>query len=375
MTEWVAGKAIWVIAKGYAPDEGGMQTYARGVAEAYLRAGAIVTVFTQTSIGPRDVELGGLRLLDVGPVNGARLFLRLVRAMRRALVHGPTPEFVHGTTWRTSVLPMLLGLPYVTTFHGREFMYGGVVPHATMRLVAQRARKIIAVSHYTAARLRERLGPRHADLLVSWNGATLDPGQSPGLAERDTDPPLLLSLCRLEPRKNIAACLEACARLAKRGSDFRYVIAGRGPELPMLRALNARLGLENSVEIAGFVPDAEAAELYRRAAIFLHPQVARDADRDFEGFGIVIADAMAAGAVPIVGEAGGAAELVEDGVSGLVVDGLDRAALASALAGLLDNPGARRTMAAAANARAGAYFTWDRHIDPILSYLGGMRSP
>lgn len=359
----LAGRRIWVMAKGYAAEEGGMQTYAEGVARAYAAAGAIVTVFTQTKAGPRQGPHGPVLLTDVGAHRPALLPWRLTRAMRRQVRAEGAPHLVHGTTWRTSLLPMVLGLPYATTFHGREFMYGGGVRVALMRRIARRAGVVCAVSAYSAGKLRQRLGAGCPSITVAWNGL----GDDAPEPARPNDPPLIFSLCRLEPRKNIAACVTALARLRNEGLAFRYVIGGRGPALAEVRELVARLQLSDRIEVAGFLPTEETARLYAEADIFLHPQVAADGGRDFEGFGIAIADAMAAGCAVVVGAEGGAIELIEQGVTGLAVDGRDQAALENAIRHLLTRAGDRRAFAHAAQTHARATFRWDRHVERIVT--------
>lgn len=362
----IMGRPIWVMAKGYTPDEGGMQTYAQAVAEAYAAAGADVTVFTQTSAGPRELNIDNCRVVDIGPVKGLRVLTRFLSRLRKSLKSGSHPVFVHGTTWRTSVIPMLLGLPYITTFHGREFMYPSGVVLAVMRKVAATAKAVIAVSHYSADKLAPRLGLPAHDIAIAWNGI----GFSPKLRLRPMGAiPLLFTLCRLEPRKNVQACVHACAAMKQRGLAFHYVIAGRGPELETVRSLVTQLDLDDCIEVAGFVHADRAAQLYADCDIFLHPQIRADDGRDFEGFGIAIADAMIAESAVIVGSDGGSVELVENGVSGIALDGTDQSAIHTALADLLVDESQRRVMASAAKERAQSLFTWDRHIDTVLAAL------
>ncbi|WP_162301950.1 glycosyltransferase family 4 protein [Croceibacterium ferulae] len=364
----LSGQRIWVMAKGFAAEEGGMQTYAEGVAHAYAAAGAKVTVFTQTSNGPRHGPHGPVLLVDVGARPSPLLPWRLATAMRRQAGAEGAPQLVHGTTWRTSLLPMVLGLPYATTFHGREFMYGGRTRLALMRRIAQRARVVCAVSEYSAGKLRQRLGPECPPVTVAWNGLGEDaPGPAPAQVN---EPPQIFSLCRLEPRKNITACVTALARLRDEGFAFRYVIGGRGPALAEVQELVLRLKLSDCVEVAGFLPAEETARLYAETDIFLHPQVAADGGRDFEGFGIAIADAMAAGCAVVVGAEGGAIELIEDGVTGLAVDGHDQAALENAIRRLLTGADRRKALARAAETHARATFRWDRHVERILAAAG-----
>lgn len=364
----LASQAIWVMAKGYAPDEGGMQSYAQGVAEAYAAAGADVTVFGQSDAGPREVKLGPVRLIDVGPGKSLRVPLLLLQAMRLHLRSAGHPALVHGTTWRTSILPLLLNLPFVTTFHGREFMAGGELRRLLMLNIARRAIAIVTVSRFSADRLRARLGPQCPDPMILWNGLSVG---FEDISSREDEGgnavPTILSLCRLEERKNIAACVRACAVLHREGIPFRYMIAGRGPEYDTIRALVNELDLADVVQVLGRVSADRVAELYREADIFLHPQIEVDGARDFEGFGITIADAMAQGIAVIAGNAGGPAEIIEDGVTGLLVNGERDQEIVAALRRLLMTSVTRDRLASRGRKQALDYFRWDKHVAAILA--------
>lgn len=360
---------VWVMAKGYAPDEGGMQSYAQGVAEAYAAAGLDVTVFGQSAAGPRRERVGAVRLIDVGPGKSVAVPWKLLTAMRQQLRRTGGPIFVHGTTWRTSLLPWLLRLSYVTTFHGREFMGGGAVARRVMLRLVRDAKAVVTVSRYSAVRLRRRLGPACPEPMVLGNGLSVSaiPSERPGSA---LDAPVtILSVCRLEPRKNIAAGVRACAVLRQEGLQFRYLVAGRGPEFEALRAQVRDAGLQRCVKILGKVPSARLSGLYTCADIFLHPQVGIDDERDFEGFGITVADAMAAGLATIAGTHGGPGDIIQDGETGLLVDGEDDEAVTAALRTLVSRSDLRRKLGRAGREHALATFRWDRHAAAILDRL------
>lgn len=345
------------MAKGYAPDEGGMQTYARCVAEAYAGLGARVTVFTQSSAGPRHIVLDGVELIDIGPGKGVGVAWRLWRALRRQRRLGPAPSIVHGTTWRTSLLPALMKLPLITTVHGREIMHRRGPTAWLLRWVLARARRIVAVSGYTRDRLAEAVPGARA--VVAWNGVSA--GIRTGELADGDDVPVILTLCRLERRKNVHGALAAIAVLVERGYRLRHIVCGRGPELTGLTRQVETLGLVAHVEIKGFVPQDEALALYARADIFLHPQIAVDDGRDFEGFGIAIADAMAARTACVVGRDGGTPEMFPTQDLGFVVDGENTAAIVDALEMLLRDPALRARMAQNAFAWATRNLTWRRH--------------
>jgi phosphatidyl-myo-inositol dimannoside synthase len=363
----LSGRSLWVMAKGFAPDEGGQQMYAEQVALAYQRLGASVTVFTQTSAGPRRTLHHAMTLIDIGAGKSVAVPFKWIAALRRELRVAGKPDFLHATTWRTSVPPMLLGLRYAATFHGREFMYVRGIAKRILRSAARRASPPIAVSHYSGAKLTERLGKDVSPPVIAWNGTSFDPLPRASVPSATVN---IMTLCRLEPRKNILAALQAAAFLKQSGLKFHYRICGRGPDYQMLCDYVTAQNLGSHIEMLGFVSSAQVRQLYAEADIFLHPQIALDEGRDFEGFGIAIADAMLAGCAAIVGSEGGPAELVEDAVSGLIVDGRDVGAIAAALRVMITDPDSQHKMAKAGREFVADIMTWDKHVALILDAGG-----
>jgi glycosyltransferase involved in cell wall biosynthesis len=117
----------------------------------------------------------------------------------------------------------------------------------------------------------------------------------------------LLSVCRLRSWKGIETCLHAAARL--KDVPFRWEFVGSGQEVYVasLRRLVRELGLEDRVHFHGEVPPNQIHEYYRKADLFVLLS-------DYEPFGIVLLEAMAAG-VPIVATRTGGIPSVTDGDS------------------------------------------------------------
>jgi glycosyltransferase involved in cell wall biosynthesis len=107
------------------------------------------------------------------------------------------------------------------------------------------------------------------------------------------------------------------------------------------------------VTFLGWVPNADLPPYYRAAAVSVIPSLE-------EGFGIPAAEAMGCEVAVVASDAGGLPEVVEDGVTGLVVPRGDPAALARAIGSLLADPDRRREMGQAGRARALRLFDWDR---------------
>jgi len=153
----------------------------------------------------------------------------------------------------------------------------------------------------------------------------------------------------VEPRKNLAGLAAAFALLERR--DLTLALVGPQGWNEDIRSHLAPI--ESQTRVLGFVGENELGALYEHAAAFCYPSL-------LEGFGMPVLEAMAAGA-PVVTSKGTATEEVLGGC-GIAVDPLDPAAIADALASLVDDAAQRSRFASLARQRA-AEFTWDRTAD------------
>ncbi len=153
--------------------------------------------------------------------------------------------------------------------------------------------------------------------------------------------------CSRRWRDSVPACLGA-----------RYVIVGDGPHQGQLEADVHALGLTDIVHFAGPARDEDMPAWYAAADVFVMPN--RSDGVDFEGFGMVFLEAAAAGKPTIGGRSGGVPEAVEDGVTGLLVDGADVGDLEKAMAALAESRELRAQYGIAGRERAVRRFSWDR---------------
>ena len=186
---------------------------------------------------------------------------------------------------------------------------------------------------------------------------------------------VLYTLARLEPRKGIGQTLRGLAQLHRAGQlphNWMYVVAGRGPQRRELEQLAHQLGLDERVHFLGFVPDEDVAARYQAADIFI--QTNREIDGDTEGFGIVFLEANACGVPVIGGAAGGTADAIEEGETGLRVDAEDVSAVAAAIRTLVSDPVLRRSMGQRGAARVRDQFTLPGARERFRSLLDSVLS-
>jgi phosphatidylinositol alpha-1,6-mannosyltransferase len=272
-----------------------------------------------------------------------------------------------------------LARPYGLVLHGAEITVPGRLPgsRALLGRVLRGAAEVIAAGGYPAAE-GERATGRPLPVTVVPPGVDtsrfvpLDVegrAKARALFDLPADGRLVVSLSRLVPRKGMDVLVEAAALLAPERPDLTVAIGGSGRDRARLERLVGRTGAP--VRLLGRVPDADVPALYGCADVYAMVCRNRWAGLEQEGFGIVFVEAAAAGVPQVAGASGGAAEAVADGETGVVVRTPgDPAAVAGALAGLLDDPARRAALGAAARRRAVAEFGYDvlaRRLAEVLA--------
>jgi glycosyltransferase involved in cell wall biosynthesis len=149
-------------------------------------------------------------------------------------------------------------------------------------------------------------------------------------------PPRIGALGRLHAEKGFDILLEAAARLRDRGRDFRLTIAGEGPAAADLKALSVRLGLGAQVDFPGWVSPPES--LLGKLDLFV-------CSSRTESFGLVVIEAMAAGAPVVATDIEGPRILLAEGRYGRLAPPEAPDALAEAMAAALGDPQASLAMA------------------------------
>ncbi len=270
-----------------------------------------------------------------------------------------------------------LGLPSVITMHGGDVYVnpeqGYDFPtrwyvRPALRWTLRHAGALTAITD-DCRQHALRAGAPDESIHLVFNGTDLrrfSPA-APTVLSRSGDPrfgPSMIFACRqLFPRKGIRFLIEAAAQLKPRFPDLKVVVAGDGFERPELIRLAERLGVAADVTFLGWVPNIDLPPYYRAAAVSVIPSLE-------EGFGIPAAEAMGCETPVVATDAGGLPEVVEHGVTGLIVPRGDATALADAIGSLLADPARRAAMGRAGRARALRLFDWDRSAEQFEQIYG-----
>jgi glycogen(starch) synthase len=278
------------------------------------------------------------------------------------------PDVVHAHDWLVThpaiALADFLGVPLVATIHATEAgRHSGWLSqplnqqiHSVEWWLANRADALITCSAAMRAEVAHLF--EVPDIEVIHNGISprgwRPPAASVRAARAAHSPdgaPVVVYFGRLEWEKGVHDLLAALPRVRRAFPGTRLVVAGQGRQASALVEQARKLRVRRSVDFVGHLPDRSLVALLAAADVVVLPS-------RYEPFGIVALEAAAAGAPLVASTAGGLAELVVDGVTGLSVTPGDVAGIASAVRTVLTDPASAARRARAAKSRLAAEFDW-----------------
>ncbi|MCS7107177.1 MAG: glycosyltransferase family 4 protein [Acidilobaceae archaeon] len=340
---------IAFVTDSYKPKIGGIESAVRNIAYTLAEEHEVFVITSARKIGGYRVEEDGP--VRVVRVDSGRLYykgvtlnplsaLTLTKALKELkpdVVHG------HGLFSTLSLIGVLaarrLKRPSLLTAHS---FIGRDTPRyvvGTLRLLLQRVDLVTAVSKAVAEEVYKRLRPR--EIFVTYNCVRMEEWSREEPLELPGDP-VVVSVIRLVPRKNPLALLKVAERMKREAPGGVLYIVGDGVlRKPLERRAQAR-GLNNLVFLG-----AASGESLRRVLAASHLFVL---PTKLEAFGLSALEAMAMGMPVVAMQSGGVAELVEDGISGLLAR--DEEELAALTARLASDSVALKVMGERARERA-----------------------
>jgi glycosyltransferase involved in cell wall biosynthesis len=323
---------------------------AMGVATTLIPVPAALTVIGDAGAGgPAGNSIGQKQLLGK-LLMAFPATVGYVSKLRRA-IRAAAPEVVHSNGAKMHVLGAWAtprGLPLV--WHIHDYVSSRPLMSRLLRAHARRCSAALAISDSVASDVNHVCGPRMRRVYPVHNaidlkefcpeGPKTDLDELAGMALAENGVVRIGLLATMARWKGQEVFLKAISMLPKDLPFRAYIVGGplyRTPgsqyQVEELSGLAARLGISDRVGFAGFVDDPAAG--IRSLDVVVH------ASTEPEPFGRVIVEGMACGRAVVASAAGGASELISDGVNALGHPPGDAAALARCLAELIANPGLR----------------------------------
>lgn len=280
-------------------------------------------------------------------LQGAYICARLLPGSGIGHLHA---HFAHSPTSVALFAAALSGLPFSFTGHAKDVWTQN--PRELGRKIGQAA--FVVTCTGTNKVYLESLNQAGTRIHAVRHGIDLQHFAFRPRTEAPQPPYQLLTVARLTAKKGLPTVLQALAEL-RRQCDARLTLVGAGDDEAELRRLVVDLGLRDVVDFAGVQPHERVRQELARAHVFvLGSRITKNGDRD--GIPNVLAEAMASG-LPVVATAVSAIpELVEHGVSGLLVPPQDPQAMAQAVLRALTDLPWRQASTVAARARVEAIF-------------------
>jgi glycosyltransferase involved in cell wall biosynthesis len=271
-------------------------------------------------------------------------------------------HFLHTPASVARYAALLSGLPWSVSAHAKDIW---TLPEWEKREKLADCRWLVTCTAAGAAHLRN-LTPDPKRVALLYHGLDLRRFDSPPEPPPAAAGPLrLLSVGRAVPKKGLDDLLAALARLPP-DLDWRLVHVGGGEALASLRRDAERLGIAQRVQWLGPQPQEQVIEQYRCADLFVLPcRVAADGDRD--GLPNVLMEAQSQRLACVSTRLSGVPELILDGVTGLLVEPRDVAALSAAIGRLLADPELRQRLAEAGYRRVRGQFRMDAGISELVT--------
>jgi phosphatidylinositol alpha-mannosyltransferase len=315
---------------------GGVQFHIRDLAEHLIRRGHEVSVLApaddETPLPPYAVSAG--RAVPV-PYNGsvARLNFGFLSAARvRRWLHDGAFDVIHIHEPTSPSLGLLACWaaqgPIVATFHtSNPRSRAMIAAYPILQPALEKIRARIAVSEYARRTLVEHLG---GDAVVIPNG--VDVGFfADAEPKEEWQGGTIGFIGRIdEPRKGLPVLMRALPKILAERPGTRLLVAGRGDEKEAVAGLPERL--RDRVEFLGMVSDEDKARFLRSVDVYVAPNTGG------ESFGIILVEAMSAGAPVLASDLDAFAQVLDGGAAGELFANEDADALATAAVRLLGDP-------------------------------------
>ncbi|UCC94475.1 MAG: glycosyltransferase family 4 protein [Candidatus Omnitrophota bacterium] len=227
---------------------------------------------------------------------------------------------------------------------------------------------IVGVSEQTQEALRKEFGVDEKKIFVIYDGIDMEkfkPDKEKGESIRKKlslteNNQVLLIAGVAHKQKGMHIGLQAFAKIKKEFKNVKLMIVGEGPQLPELKKLTKKLGIEKDVIWCGFISNEDISFYYNAADIFLNPTIR------VEGLSLVTVEAMACGLPSVITRIGGTQSTIDEGISGFFIKPRDASSLAEKTIKILTDSSLSKKMGRGAREKALRKFSKEKMIADYL---------
>lgn len=352
------------------PAYGGVEKYVLELSKQLVALGNQVTVVCADEPHGESCAVQGLktiRLPYIAKVANTNITPRLfgtLMSQKFDVIHTHIP-----TPWSADIsalVSLLRQKRLFVTYHndltgqGVSGFVAGLYNFTFLHLVLWRANKII-ITQPKYLEYSRHLKLHKKKVITIPLGVTL-PLTVPGVKRKANQVFFMSVLDKHHEYKGLGILLDAMSKVKDRRPEARLLVGGGGELIGKYGQLAKMLGISDSVEFVGYLPDKELAELYSSSSVFVLPSVNK-----LEGFGIVALEALSYATPVITTHFAGSSDIIVRNKAGLIVPPGDAAVLANAITTLLEDHGEAQSMGVRGAAAVGREFGWDSIARRMLS--------
>lgn len=338
-------KNILVITNDFGPRTGGIETFVIGLLERIVDCNVIV--FTSQQGDTSEYDQQWLKKFGVQVIRDrSRILLPSVRVAKRA--KGITQSHNVEVLVFGAAAPLALMAPrlrkagikkIIALTHGHEVWWARIFPfNLAMRRIGNSVDHLTYLGEFTRQAISRSLSQKSIDSMVKIAPGIDTSHFSPqaDAIHRRTElglegKKIIVSVGRLVHRKGQDKLIEAFPTIVREIPNAHLLIVGEGPYRTHLEKLVERLSLKENVTFVGRIFYDDLPSYLSASDVFVMPSRSRFFGLEVEGLGIVYLEASAC-AIPVVaGISGGAPDAVQEGITGLCVDGTNAAQIAEAV--------------------------------------------
>ncbi len=276
---------------------------------------------------------------------------RIIREKRIDIVHSHTADALADAAVCKLLTP---GLRFIHTYHFGNYPHRAPGDLRMEKLFSRFATRLYAVGEVQRRAIQDVLHLSDVRLGKVWNGVAFAAFREAAKHRKPAvkapgEPVVIATLATFIEQKGLFDLLAVAKKLRAERDNVRFVIIGDGKLRPRLEAAIRELGLEDTVQLPGWVQDA-AHNALPAADIFFQPSL-------WEAMSIALLEGMAAGKAVVATRVGENPHVVEDGKDGLIVEKQDIDGMTAALRRLVDDADLRARLGAAAYAKVENRFT------------------
>ncbi|WP_404428704.1 glycosyltransferase family 4 protein [Sutcliffiella horikoshii] len=331
---------------------GGLGQHVWQLSRQLAKAGHDVSVVTPHCLGaPEKETVEGIKVYRAKEVEisyddfhlfVAQTNMNLVERVRNISSHNKV-TIIHAHDWLVGfaarALQNSMKLPIVSTIHALEEGRSNLESKMQLQTakweesLIQHSDVLIVCSIYMKKEVEKRINGEKKVYIIP-NGVDLSDEESSSVQDfinRRSFSHLVLFLGRMVPEKGITTLIDAAKKIHETYPECLFILAGKGPYLSDFKELVRKEGLEKHMLFIGYVNEREKATLLKRCDMLVVPS-------NYEPFGIVAIEGMAAGKPVIAARTGGLSSIINDGETGLLFEPENVSNLIEKISTLIEDP-------------------------------------